>query len=154
MELVVSGSATKEQLWVLEAVLFRSILSSDRPEPFALMWAAVYRARCGMHLEARYFERLYDAVHFEPIGSQVKKATRRGVRQCRVEAVSCYGACESRYRVYPKTEAEAWVRFHHALFTARKRWAYPAKILEDVRSSDHMFPKGAACDDYVKWEVV
>jgi hypothetical protein len=147
MDLVLSDAATKEQLWILEAVLFRCILVSDKPEGFALMWAAVYRARVGFHIEGRYFDRLYDAVNFQPPGLLDRKLTRRTAKHCRVEAVLSYGSPVPRHRVYPKTQGEAWVAFHHVLLSARMRWQFPGDVLDGVSSSDRFFPVGAACDD-------
>jgi hypothetical protein len=121
---VLNGTATREELWILEGVVFRQFcLSEDlfRREAFALMWAAIYRAKSGIQASFYFFECLRIALDSESPAKRRMVTVERG-----------------------RDPAQAWSDFIYSLLFLRDRWANAADITSRLQCSTSMFPSGVA----------
>lgn len=124
MDDVLRGSATREDLWVLEGVVFRQLHTSESlflREAFALMWAAVYRAKTGFQAPFMYFQLMRLALD---AGSENDKRMIKSARLL--------------------NENMAWVEFFRQCYFVRGRWRNAADIIKGVPCATHLFPKGCA----------
>lgn len=124
MDGVLRGSATREQLWVLEGVLYRQLhIAKDNyeREAFGLMWAALHRAKTGFQAPFNYFHYLRLALDAS------SPAKRRMIRAA--------GFLDS---------DSVWVEFFCELNMVRSRWKNAADVVARVPHSTHLFPRGIA----------
>lgn len=124
MDGVLRGSATREQLWVLEGVVFRQLHISEtlfEREAFALMWAAVHRAKTGFQAPFAYFQLM--RLGLDASNPENKRMVKRaGVLN----------------------ENMVWVEFFNQCYLVRSRWGNAADIVKGVPCADHLFPEGCA----------
>lgn len=130
MRLVLAGRATREQLWVVEARLFRFIAiarSYHEAGRFALMWACVHRARRGFQAEFHFFSYLSDAQRWRPTSAEERAS------------VSSHESIGSWSR------QDHWNVFFSRMQMSRQAWHYPLDVLTGVIHNDKViFDEDAA----------
>lgn len=132
MDLVMAGAATREQLWVLEGVLYRQMhspSSAEHRDKFVCLWLAVYRAKRGVQAPFEAFELL-------------RKVTEQAAK-----------LQDDKYFNFLPREIEyccndAWVSLLLYISKLRKRcWSNAADVLKGVEHSTERFRRGEASDD-------
>jgi hypothetical protein len=133
MDLVMAGAGTREQLWILEGVLYRqmhSVSNAKHREVFVSLWLAVYRAKHGVQAPFEVFRLLEAAVELNDALHFVRLPV--GLPSSQIE-YHC---------------SDEWVSLLLCIRELRaRRWPNAADILEGVRHSTDRFPPGAASDE-------
>jgi len=131
MDLVMAGDARREQLWILEGVLYRQMHSPSSAEhryKSVCLWLAVYRAKRGVQARFEAFELLLKVTE-----QATKLQNDRRFKYLPREIEYC---CN-----------DAWVSLLLYISKLRKRWPNAADVLKGVEHSTERFQCGEASDD-------
>ncbi|KAM0707336.1 hypothetical protein Q7P35_005574 [Cladosporium inversicolor] len=130
MDLVMADAATREQLWVLEGVLYRkmhAVSSVKHKDVFVCLWFAVYRARRGVQAPSKAFE-------------LSRKVSKQVAYLQPPKLPVTLPPSEIEYHC-----SEAWVSLLLYISKLRARyWRNAADVLKGVEHSTERFPFGAA----------
>ena len=133
MDLVVAGAGTREQLWILEGVLYRqmhSVSNAKHRKIFVSLWLAVYRAKRGVQAPFHVFRLLREVVDLAKSLQYVRPPI--GLPPSEIEY-----HCSDR-----------WVLLLLYISKLRaRRWSNAADVLKGIRYSTDRFPHGSASDE-------
>lgn len=138
MELVMSGSAIREQLWVLDGVLVRSMLAADEPfdrAAFCVMWFALFKARTGK-MFSRGISEVDDLL-----------LLRRDLVRCRPQD-SLFDNHFQTWKSY-SVEQHDWLELFERINVSRMNWKSNADVMSCAHHACYTCPYDAQFD--VDW---